>query len=70
MNYDAETKKCKITLFLTNVKASNLNLQGLTQSEFNRYQDGLIRINPNAIAKYCDEGTPFAVSGTKCISCP
>lgn len=70
MVYDAENKKCKITLLLTNTKAQNLNLQGLKHSEFDRYQDGLIRINPNAVAKYCAEDNPFAVSGIKCINCP
>ena len=69
MVYDAATKKCKITLLLTNTKATNLNLQGLKLDEFTRYQDGLIRINPNAIAKHCPEDKPFAVSGINCINC-
>lgn len=70
MEYDAQNKKCKIILLLTDNKAKNLNLQGLKHSEFNKYQEGLVKINPNAIPKYCPEDSPFAVSGVKCISCP
>ena len=70
MRYSEKTKKCQIFLMLTNNEAQNINLQGLTRSEFNRYQDGLIRINPNAFPEYCSEETPFAVNGVKCLSCP
>lgn len=67
--FDESSKSCRIVLYLTNLQTGTIDLQGISLEEYKKYEEGIVKKNPNAIVKTCPEGEPYSVEGQECISC-